>query len=69
MGQYTIVLESLAEKELRRHFKAGDKGTIKRINQIFEELKVHPTTGAGQPEALKYGLAGIWPRKLIRKID
>lgn len=47
MGKFAIILDFNAEKELRKHFKAGDKATIKRINQIFDELKVHPKTGIG----------------------
>ncbi|WP_316786325.1 Txe/YoeB family addiction module toxin [Pedobacter frigiditerrae] len=67
MGKYTIVLEARAEKDLKRHYKAGDKGTIKRINQIYDELKIHPTTGIGNPEALKHNLSGIWSRKINSK--
>lgn len=68
-GKYIVVLEATAEKDLKRHYKAGDKGTIKRINQIYEELKVHPTTGIGNPEALKHNLSGLWSRRIINRID
>jgi toxin YoeB len=67
MGKFAIVLDLKAEKELKKHFKAGDKATIKRINQIFDELKVHPKTGIGQPEALKYSLSAYWSRKINQK--
>lgn len=67
MGKFAIILDFNAEKELRKHFKAGDKATIKRINQIFDELKVHPKTGIGQPEVLKHSLSGYWSRKINQK--
>lgn len=67
MGKFAIILDLNAEKELKKHFKAGDKATLKRINQIFDELKVHPKTGSGQPEPLKYSLSNYWSRKINRK--
>ena len=44
MGEYSIVLEKTAEKQIKHHFKSGDKASINRINQIFEELKSNPYT-------------------------
>ncbi|GGI28299.1 hypothetical protein GCM10008119_31960 [Pedobacter mendelii] len=59
MGEYSIVLEKIAEKQIKLHFKSGDKASIKRINQIFEELKSNPYSGIGNPETLKYGLSNF----------
>ncbi|RZK54707.1 MAG: Txe/YoeB family addiction module toxin, partial [Pedobacter sp.] len=67
MGEYIIVLEAIAEKDLKRHHRAGDKVTIKRINQIYEELKIHPKTGLGNPEELKHNLSGLWSRRINKK--
>lgn len=67
MGEYIIVLEARAEKDLTRHYKAGNKTTINRINQIYEELKIHPKTGIGNPEALKYEFTGYWSRRINQK--
>lgn len=47
MGEYTVVLEARAEKDLKRHYKAGNKATIIKISQIYEELQVHPKVGIG----------------------
>ena len=69
MGEYITVLEARAEKDLKRHHKAGNKVTINRINQIYEELKIHPKIGIGNPEVLKHELAGYWARRIIKKID
>ncbi|WP_230383717.1 hypothetical protein [Pedobacter endophyticus] len=43
MGKYSIVLEKVAEKQIKLHFKSGNKTSIKRIDQIVEELKSTPT--------------------------
>jgi len=59
MGEYSIVLEKVAEKQLKQHFKSGNRASIKRINQIFEELKSNPYSGIGSPEALKYSLSNF----------
>lgn len=50
MAKYSVVVQKKAQKHLQTHYKSGDKGSIKRINQIFEELSEHPETGIGQPE-------------------
>ena len=64
MGQYSIKIEKSAQKELQAHFKSGDRAIIKRIEEIFKELAIHPETGIGKPELLKYQLTGIWSRRL-----
>ena len=67
MGEYTIVLEARAEQDLKRHHKSGNKATINRIDQIYEELKIHPKIGIGNPEALKHKLIGYWSRRINQK--
>lgn len=67
MARYTIDLLAKARKDLAAHHKAGDKVIINRIERIFEELEITPFTGIGKPEPLKYGLSGMWSRKLDNK--
>lgn len=67
MGKYSIILEKVAEKQIKLHFKSGDKASIKRINQIFEELTSNPYIGIGNPEVLKYSLSNFWSRKIDQK--
>ncbi|MFC3561667.1 Txe/YoeB family addiction module toxin [Pedobacter jamesrossensis] len=67
MGKYSVVLEKIAEKQIKSHFKSGDKASIKKINQIFEELKSNPYSGTGSPEALKYSLSNFWSRRINQK--
>lgn len=67
MEKYSITVEPEARKELQLHHKSGDKNTIRRIEQIFEDLAEHPETGIGSPERLKYRLSGYWSRQINRK--
>jgi toxin YoeB len=61
---YRLVLQPEAEKDLDAHIRAGNKILLKKIYQLFEELKEHPRTGTGKPEYLKYNLKGIWSRRI-----
>jgi toxin YoeB len=67
MERYSIVIYEKAKEELKAHYKAGDKGTIKRIEKIFDELAETPFSGTGNPEPLKYELTGKWSRKINKK--
>lgn len=67
MGKFRVEIEQLAEDHLRRHFKVGNKATIKRISFIIEELSEHPYTGIGKPEQLEHELSGYWSRRISRK--
>ncbi|MET3979089.1 toxin YoeB [Mucilaginibacter sp. UYP25] len=67
MGQFKLKVEELAQKHLKQHYTSGDKGTIKKIEKILVELSQDPYTGIGNPEQLKYELAGFWSRRINRK--
>ncbi len=67
MGKFRVEIERQAEEHIRRHHKAGNKVTLKRMSIIIEELSEHPYTGTGQPEQLKYELSGFWSRRINRK--
>ncbi|MBL7113843.1 MAG: Txe/YoeB family addiction module toxin [Bacteroidales bacterium] len=67
MGKYSLEISSKAKKELQVHFKSGNKPVIRIIEQIFLELTNTPYEGTGNPEALKYNLAGYWSRRINKK--
>jgi toxin YoeB len=67
MGKYFIETSSTAKKQLALIYKSGDKSSIKKIERIFEELEEHPTTGVGNPEALKHDMLGQWSRRINEK--
>ena len=67
MGQFKLKIEELAEIHIKKHFKSGDKASIKKIEKILIELTNTPYTGTGNPEQLKYELTGFWSRKVNQK--
>lgn len=67
MGKYRLVIEQLAEEDLKKHKKIGNKATIRKISKILEELEETPYSGVGQPEMLKYDLKGFWSRRINQK--
>jgi len=67
MGQFKLKIEELAELHIRKHFKSGDKATIKKIEKILIELTETPYAGIGNPEALKHELTGFWSRRINQK--
>lgn len=67
MGKYFVELENLARKDLKAHYKLGDKSSIKKIEIILLELAEHPFVGEGKPEELKYNYKGYWSRQINKK--
>lgn len=63
---YELVLTPEAEAHLKEWIKSGQKKTVKKIADLFEELKTHPTTGTGQVEQLKGDLSGLWSRRITK---
>lgn len=66
MGKYSVRISPIAEKELKAVHKSGDKGSIKKIEKLIDELSEHPKTGTGKPEQLK-GVENIWSRRIDKK--
>lgn len=64
---YKVKILPQADKDIRSYQKAGNKKAIKKIHTILNELQVHPSTGTGQPEKLKYELTGYWSRRIDKK--
>lgn len=67
MGKYLIEFTETAIQDLKAHKKSGNKATLKKIEQIIADLELHPYSGIGQPEALKYELHGFWSRRINNK--
>lgn len=67
MGQFRLKIEELAQTHLTKHYKSGDKASIKKIEKILIQLTETPYLGIGQPELLKHELAGFWSRKINQK--
>jgi len=67
MGKYTIEISSKARKELQIYYKSGKLSDIRKIEKIFQEFSNTPYEGTGNPERLKYQLAGYWSRRINQK--
>lgn len=69
MGKYFVDITDQAKKQLAEILKSGDKASIKKLQQIFIELSIHPASGVGKPERLKFEFSGYWSRQINKKID
>ena len=67
MGKFRVIVSEQAKKDLLQIQKSGDKASIKKVEQIISELYIHPETGTGRPERLKFDLAGYWSRRINKK--
>lgn len=61
---HTLVFTPEAESHLKAWHMSRQKKTLKKIANLFEELRQHPTTGTGHVEQLKGDLAGLWSREI-----
>ncbi len=46
------------------YWQTQDKKTLKRINQLFQDIERNGNKGKGKPEALSGNLAGYWSRRI-----
>ena len=67
MGRYTIEISKEALADLSKIKKSGKKTDVSKIEKIFLELEIHPTTGIGKPEKLKYKTEYLWSRQINKK--
>ncbi|MFA7147744.1 MAG: Txe/YoeB family addiction module toxin [Syntrophomonadaceae bacterium] len=49
------------------YWQKQDKKTIKRINQLIQDIDRNNNEGTGKPEALKGNLSGWWSRRIDDK--
>lgn len=59
-----IVLLEQAERDLAYWKRSGNKQIMNRITALLKDIALHPYTGIGKPEALKYQLSGYWSRRI-----
>ncbi len=46
------------------YWLAQDKKTVKRINQLLQDIDRNGNTGIGKPEPLKGNMQGYWSRRI-----
>ncbi|HJE38711.1 MAG: Txe/YoeB family addiction module toxin [Candidatus Amulumruptor caecigallinarius] len=61
---YELILQPEAEQHLKEWQKSGQNKILKKIANLFAELREHPKTGTGQVEQLKGNLSGFWSRRI-----
>lgn len=49
------------------YWQGQDKRTIKRINQLIQDVDRNKNEGIGKPEPLKGNLSGWWSRRIDDK--
>lgn len=49
------------------YWQRADRALVKRINRLLDDALRDPTSGIGKPEALKYGIAGAWSRRITEE--
>ena len=67
MGKYFVDIKDDAKIHLRKIYKSGDQATIKRLEKIIVEISLHPKSGIGNPELLKYNLSRFWSGRINKK--
>lgn len=46
------------------YWQAQDKKTLRRINQLLQDILRNGNNGIGKPEALRADLSGFWSRRI-----
>jgi toxin YoeB len=59
-----VVYKDKAIEDIKFWKKSAQKNIQSRITKLIEDIQLHPQTGLGNPEQLKYELSGLWSRKI-----
>lgn len=62
--EYGIEYKEQFMEDVEAHIKAGKKSVLAKIDSLIDELREHPTTGTGKPEALTGNRKGQWSRRI-----
>lgn len=65
--RYTLIITEEAKREIASFARTGDKAGAKKLNALLNELREHPYTGTGKPEALRGNWSGYWSRRINKK--
>lgn len=64
---YIIEITPEAQSDIEKFKKSGEKKILTKINDLFNELREHPTVGTGKPEKLKHYKIPTWSRRISDK--
>jgi toxin YoeB len=65
MKKYNIRYLDAAKKDILELNATGNKSLIRKLNKLLHELELHPETGTGKPEYLKY--EKYWSRRINKE--
>lgn len=65
--KYELIISEIAECDILKLRKSGDKSVLLKLNNLLNELREHPYSGTGKPKPLGYGKAGQWSRRITSK--
>ena len=63
---FEIQYTTIALKHRAKLQKSGSP-SFKKLVKIIDELKLHPRSGLGRPEQLKYMETEVWSREIDKK--
>jgi len=58
-----IVFSPEAQEDYE-YWKVNNPLIVKRIKRLLMDMSIHPYTGIGKPEKLRYELSGKWSRRI-----
>ena len=61
---YTIRYSPKALEDISYFKKSGDLAVKKKITKLLKEIELHPKTGTGKVEPLRFELTGLWSRRI-----
>jgi toxin YoeB len=64
---YRLIFTDTAKAHYQFLLKSGNKKVIDKINRLLADIALHPYSGIGKPEALRFSLAGKWSRRITRE--
>lgn len=64
---YKLEFSKKANANIARLKRSGDAQAVKKLIALLKEVEVHPKTGTGQPEKLKYQSSNRWSRRITDK--
>lgn len=63
---YALSFHHQALADIKK-LKKSDKNSFGKLERLLVELQVHPYSGTGKPEKLKYESTGLWSRRISQK--
>lgn len=54
-------------KEDLNYWMQKNKKIVKRIDQLLADIQLHPFTGIGKPEPLRFERSGYWSRRIDKE--